>query len=61
MSVNPENGRAPFRVDCHDTSSPACERATQILKNIASVDQCTSGVGYAYDERQFTVCVEDVS
>jgi hypothetical protein len=45
----PENGRHPR------------QRATQILKNVVSVGQCTSGVGYAYDERNFTVCVEDVS
>ena len=50
------NDRDSFRVDCHDTSVPNRQRATEILKNIASVDQCTSGVGYAYDERQFIVC-----
>jgi hypothetical protein len=61
MSIDPGNDRDPFRVDCNDTSVPNRQRATQILKNVASVDQCASGVGYAYDERQFTVCVEDVS
>ena len=61
MSIDPENDKDPFRVDCNDGSVPHRQRATQILKNIASVDQCTSGLGYAYDERNFTVCVEDVS
>jgi hypothetical protein len=61
MSVDPQNDRDPFRVDCNDTSVSNRKRATQILKNVASVDQCASGVGYAYDQRQFTVCVEDVS
>jgi hypothetical protein len=60
MSIDPENGRDPLRVDCSDTSVPHRQRATQILANVANVDQCTTGVGYAYDERQFTVCVEDV-
>jgi hypothetical protein len=61
MSVDPENDRDPVRVDCHDQSAPDRQRATQILQKVANVDQCTTGVGYAYDERQFTVCVEDVS
>jgi hypothetical protein len=61
MSIDPENDRDPVRVDCHDASAPDRQRATQILVNVANVDQCTTGVGYAYDERQFTVCVEDVA
>jgi hypothetical protein len=61
MSIDPENDKDPFRVNCNDSSVPNRQRATQILKNVASVDQCTSGVGYPYDERNFTVCVEDVS
>jgi hypothetical protein len=31
------------------------------MQKVANVDQCATGLGYAYDERQFTVCVEDVS
>ena len=61
MSIAPENDKDPFRADCNDAAVPNRQRATQIVKNIASVDQCASGVGYGYDERQFTVCVEDVS
>jgi hypothetical protein len=61
MSVDPENARDPVRVDCNDASAPHRQRATQILHDVASVDQCTSGLGYPYDERQFTVCVEDVA
>jgi hypothetical protein len=61
MSIDPENGRDPVRVECNDASAPDRQRATQLLQKVANVDQCTTGVGYAYDERQFTVCVEDVS
>jgi hypothetical protein len=61
MSIDPQNDRDPVRVDCNDASSPDRQRTTQILQNVASVDQCATGVGYAYDQRQFTVCVEDVS
>jgi hypothetical protein len=48
-------------VECHDDSVPNRQRATQILNNVASVDQCATGIGYPYDERGFTVCVEDVA
>jgi hypothetical protein len=61
MSIDPENDKDPLRVDCHDGSVPNRQRATQILKNAANADQCASGVGYPYDERNFTVCVEDVA
>jgi len=61
MSVDPDNDRDPIRVDCNDTSASNRQRATQIMQNVASVDQCTTGLGYAYDERQFTVCVENMS
>jgi len=60
MSIDPENGRDPLRVNCNDASVVHRQRATQILVKVANVDQCATGVGYAYDERQFTVCVEDV-
>ena len=58
MSIDPENDRDPIRVDCNDASASDRQRATQILQNVANTDQCASGVGYPYDERQFTVCVE---
>jgi hypothetical protein len=61
MSIDPTNDRDPVRVECNDASSPDRQRATQILQKVANVDQCTTGVGYAYDQRQFTVCVDDVS
>lgn len=60
MSVDPDNNADPFRVECTDTSVAHRQRATQILRNVASVDECINGVGYAYDERQFTICVEKV-
>jgi hypothetical protein len=58
MSVDPEQSADPFRVDCTDTSVDHRQRATQILRNAANVDECASGLGYAYDERQFTICIE---
>ena len=61
MSIDPEGGRDPIRADCPDTTLPGRQRATQILENVASADQCASGVGYAYQERNFTVCVEHVA
>jgi hypothetical protein len=61
MSVDPDNNSDPFRVDCTDTSVPHRQRATQILQHVSSVDECASGLGYSYDERRFTICVEDVS
>lgn len=61
MSIDPTNDRDPYQVDCDDAAVPNRQRATQILHNIADVDQCASGVGYPYDERNFTVCVEDVT
>jgi hypothetical protein len=61
MSIDPHNDRDPIRVDCDDASAPNRQRATQIMQKVANVDQCATGLGYAYDERQFTVCVEDVS
>ena len=61
MSIDPENGRDPIRAGCPDTSLPGLQRATQILENVANADQCASGVGYAYQERNFTVCVDHVA
>jgi hypothetical protein len=61
MSVDPDNGRDPVRVDCADTSTSNRQRATQLLHNVANPDLCASGIGYPYDERQFTVCVDAVS
>ncbi len=64
MSVDPHHVADPFRVDCNDTSVPNRQRATQILTDLdppVSVDQCASGQGYAYSQRRFAVCVEDIS
>ena len=63
MSVDPANNTDPVRVDCNDKSAPHRQRAIQILRNLqdpVGVDQCASGVGYAYAARRFAVCVEDV-
>jgi hypothetical protein len=64
MSVDPEHNTDPVRVDCNDKSAPHRQRAIQILQNLrdpVSVDQCASGVGYAYAQRRFAVCVEDLT
>jgi hypothetical protein len=61
MSVDPDHARDPVRVDCTDTSASNRQKATQILHNVANPDLCISGIGYPYDERQFTVCVDAVS
>ena len=61
MSIDPDNDTDPVRVDCADSSAPHRQRPTEILQGVANVEQCSSGVGYAYDERDFTVCVEDVA
>jgi hypothetical protein len=61
MSVDPDHTRDPIRVDCTDTSASNRQKATQILRNVANPDLCVSGIGYPYDERQFTVCVDAVS
>ncbi|MCV7434372.1 LppU family putative lipoprotein [Mycolicibacterium bacteremicum] len=60
MSVDPDNGRDPLRVDCADAGQPHRQRATEVLHGVANVDECPSGIGYAYDQREFTVCVDDV-
>jgi hypothetical protein len=64
MSVDPANNTDPFRVDCNDKSVPHRQRATQILTDLkepVGVDQCASGLGYAYAKRRFAVCVEDIA
>jgi hypothetical protein len=61
MSIDPDNDRDPVRADCNDPAVPHKQRATQILQDVSNADQCASGIGYPYDERQFTVCVEDVA
>jgi hypothetical protein len=61
MSVDPGHNTDPVRVDCNDRTVRHRQRATQILRDAANADQCVSGLGYAYDERRFTVCVDDVS
>jgi hypothetical protein len=61
MSIDPNNDKDPLRADCNDSSVPNRQRASQVLEGVANVDQCASGVGYPYDERNFTVCVDDVT
>lgn len=61
MSIDPNNDRDPVRADCNDPGVANKQRATQVLQDVSNADQCASGIGYPYDERQFTVCVEDVA
>ncbi|WP_170064377.1 LppU family putative lipoprotein [Mycobacterium aquaticum] len=61
MSIDPEHRTDPVRVDCADPAAPHRQRVSQILRDVSEVDQCGSGIGYPYPERQFTVCVEDVA
>jgi hypothetical protein len=61
MSIDPEHRRDPVRVDCADSTASNRQRATQIIQKVGNVDQCTTGLGYAYEQRQFTVCVAAVS
>lgn len=60
MSIDPTDETGPVRADCTDPAVPHLQRVTEILNDVAGVDQCVSGVGYAYADRQFTVCVEHV-
>ncbi len=60
MSIDPTDEADPVRADCADPAAPHLQRVTEILDDVADVDQCVSGTGYAYEDRQFTVCVEHV-
>lgn len=60
MSIDPAPESDPVRADCADPALPHLQRVTEILDDVAVVDQCASGVGYAYEDREFTVCVEHV-
>lgn len=60
MAIDPEGDSDPTRVYCYDSSVDDKQRASEILDGVADVDQCRSGVGYAYEERRFTVCVDDM-
>ncbi|MCV6965826.1 hypothetical protein H7J50_18730 [Mycobacterium intermedium] len=64
MSIDPGRVLDPVRVECNDVSVPNRQRATQILTHpdgAVNVDQCATGLGYAYPQRGFVVCVEHIS
>lgn len=64
MSVDPASNADPVRVDCDDTAVRPRQRATEILTaetGAIGADQCGTGLGYTYTERQFTVCVENLA
>lgn len=60
MSVDPEGDTDPVRADCYDSAVPDRQRASRILTGVADANRCTSGVGYTYPDRNFTVCVDDM-
>lgn len=61
MDVPDNSTRDPIRVDCNDHSLQDKKRATQILTGVASIDSCSTALGYPYVDRNFTVCVEEVA
>lgn len=60
MAIDQDADADPVRVNCYDSDVDDKQRAAEILEGVADVDQCRSGIGYAYDERNFTVCVDDM-
>ncbi|MGK2879916.1 MAG: LppU family putative lipoprotein [Mycobacterium sp.] len=60
MAIDTEGDSDPRRVYCYDSSVEGKQRAYEILTGVADVDECTNGEGYAYDQRNFTVCVDDM-
>jgi hypothetical protein len=59
MSVDPVNVKDPVRVDCNDMSVPT-GGVPPTSSRASRMSISASGLGYAYDERRFTVCVENV-
>ncbi|MGH3723010.1 MAG: LppU family putative lipoprotein [Mycobacterium sp.] len=50
----------PVRVDCSDGNAQNKKRATQVLQGVSTADDCITGLGYPYVDRNFTVCVEEL-
>lgn len=50
----------PVRVDCNDPRAQNKKRVTQILQQVSTADDCITGLGYPYVDRNFTVCVEEL-
>ena len=62
MSIDPDNDRDPVRVDCNDAlgAQPAARHPDLAAASRTSTS-ARAASATPYDERQFTVCVEDVS
>ena len=60
MAIDSDDDADSTRVNCYDSVVDDKQRASEILTGVSDVDECPSGVGYAYDERNFTVCVDDM-
>ncbi|TDH25930.1 LppU family putative lipoprotein [Mycobacteroides franklinii] len=50
----------PVRVDCNDRNAHSKKRVTQVLQEVSTADDCITGLGYPYVDRNFTVCVEEL-
>ncbi|WP_078343260.1 LppU family putative lipoprotein [Mycobacteroides immunogenum] len=50
----------PVRVDCDDRRAQNKKRVTQVLHDVSTADDCITGLGYPYVDRNFTVCVEEL-
>ncbi len=62
MSIDPDERPGSASASNATTRRrPNRQRATQILQKVAQRRSVRHRLGYAYDQRQFTVCVEDVS
>ncbi|WP_078326870.1 LppU family putative lipoprotein [Mycobacteroides salmoniphilum] len=60
MSVPDKWDGDPVRVDCNDGNAQNKKRVTQVLQEVSTADDCITGLGYPYVDRNFTVCVEEL-
>ncbi len=60
MSVPDKWDGDPVRVDCNDGNAQNKKRVTQVLRDVSTADDCITGLGYPYVDRNFTVCVEEL-
>ncbi|WP_109549531.1 LppU family putative lipoprotein [Mycobacteroides chelonae] len=60
MSVPDKWDGDPVRVDCNDVNAQNKKRVTQVLQEVSTADECITGLGYPYVDRNFTVCVEEL-
>lgn len=58
MAIDPDNAVDPVRVGCYDSDVDNKQRASEILTGVVDADECRSGIGYVYETRKFTICVD---